>query len=136
VAQSKEALVTALRLRPHTAEGGYYSEQYRSGRWLLSTGAIAMDTIYYMLTSDSPIGHFHRNSLDIVHFFHLGGPLRYTTISPDGGIERFVLGAELDRGEQLQRTVPAGFWKASELLSGEYGLISEAVVPAFVEADA
>jgi uncharacterized protein len=68
-----------------------------------------------------------------VHFFHNGGPLRYTTIDPDGFVDSFVLGSDIERGELLQRAVPGGFWKASELMSGSYGLISEAVVPAFTQ---
>lgn len=130
---AKDGFIRALGLRPHVAEGGYYTERYRSGQWLLQDGRAAMDTIYYMLTDDSPIGHFHKNISDIVHFFHAGSSLRYTTIGPDGRVESFTLGANLGDGEELQRVVPGGHWKASELISGEFGLISEAIVPAFVD---
>jgi uncharacterized protein len=130
---SKDVLMDALGLQPHQEEGGYYTEVYRSEHWRLPGGGVAADTIYYMLTDDSPIGHFHRNESDIVHFFHNGGPLRYTTIDPDGFVDSFVLGSDIERGELLQRAVPGGFWKASELMSGSYGLISEAVVPAFTQ---
>lgn len=132
---SKEELMEALGLGPHREEGGYYTERYRSERWRMSSGAIAMDTIYYMLTDDSPIGHFHRNKSDIVHFHHLGGSIRYTTIDDCGTVETFVLGKDVAHGEQLQCMVAGGLWKASELISGEFGLISEAVVPAFNPAD-
>jgi predicted cupin superfamily sugar epimerase len=131
---SKEAFIRSLGLRPHHDEGGYYSEQYRSPE-RLGDGRIAMDTIYYMLTDDSPLGHFHKNRSDIVHFYHSGGPLRYTSIDSRGTVETFVLGPDIDDGQQLQRVVRGGCWKASELLSGSYGLISEAVVPAFSAAD-
>jgi uncharacterized protein len=120
-----------LELRPHVAEGGYYRELYKSYRCLLADGSPAMDTIYYMLTDDSPIGHFHVNDSDIVHFYHVGGPLRYTTIDSEGIVETFVLGSDIASGEELQRVVKGGLWKSTELLSGNFGLISEAVVPSF-----
>jgi len=132
---AKESWIRQLQLRPHVAEGGYYCEQYKSSRWVLADGTAAMDTIYYMLTDDSPIGHFHRNKSDIVHFFHAGGPLKYTTIDPRGTVETFILGAEIEAGEELQRVVSGGCWKATELLSGSFGLISEAVVPSFAAKD-
>ena len=94
-----------------------------------------MDTIYYMLTRDSPIGHFHMNQSDVVHFFHVGSPLRYTLIHPDGQVENFHLGPDPAQGRFLQRVVPAGWWKATELCCGEFGLISEAVTPSFRPED-
>jgi uncharacterized protein len=125
----------ALRLEPHLAEGGYYRELYQSDRWHLADGRIAIDTIYYMLTDDSPIGHLHKNRSDIVHFYHCGGALRYTTIDPLGTVSSFVLGANPEVGEELQHVVRGGWWKSSELISGQFGLISEAVVPAFAADD-
>lgn len=132
---SKETWIDCLHLRPHMAEGGYYSEQFLSRAWSLADGRLALDTIYYMLTNDSSVGHFHKNSSDIVHFFHAGGPLRYTTIDPAGKLDTFILGPDPTQGHYLQREVLAEFWKASELISGDYGLISEAVVPAFSAED-
>src|SRR5262249_3702803 len=66
---------------------------------------------------------------------HVGGPLNYTTIDPEGDIQTFVLGPDPTQGHCLQRVVPGGYWKASELLDGSFGLISEAVVPAFSPED-
>jgi predicted cupin superfamily sugar epimerase len=132
---SKDEWAARLKLVPHVEEGGYYSEQYRSGAG--PDGVEMMDTIYYMLTDDSSVGHFHRNRSDIVHFFHVGAPLRYTTIDPGGGIDTFVLGPDPSQGHQLQRVVRGGLWKATELCPGDapYGLISEAVTPAFAAKD-
>lgn len=109
-----------------------------------------MSSIFYLLTDDRPTGHLHRNRSDIVHFYHgsLGhgsggqgiggqetGALRYTLIHPDGQVEEVVLGPDLNQGHRWQLTVPGGVWKASELLGGEWGLISEAVCPGFEYAD-
>ncbi len=88
-----------------------------------------------MLTDDNSIGYLHRNKSDITHYFHGGSPLAYLIVHPDGRLDRKMLGADLERGQQLQLLVPGGCWKASELESGEFGLISEAVAPGFDYAD-
>jgi predicted cupin superfamily sugar epimerase len=128
---SKQELIRELGLRPLEDEGGYYAERYVSEALIVPGGVAAMSTIYYMLTDDSPVGHFHRNSSDIVHFFHAGSPLRYTLIDPAGSVETRHLGPDPRQGHELQLVVRGGHWKATELCEGEYGLLSEAVTPAF-----
>jgi predicted cupin superfamily sugar epimerase len=46
-----------------------------------------------------------------------------------------ILGPDIGNGETLQLLVPGGWWKASRICAGEYGLISEAVSPGFDYAD-
>ena len=94
-----------------------------------------MTSIFYLLTADSPVGQWHLNRSDIVHYFHLGSPLHYYLIHPDGRLETAVLGPDLAAGQRLQLTVPGGVWKASHLPAGDYGLISEAVSPGFEYED-
>jgi len=94
-----------------------------------------LSSIYYLLTDDSPTGYLHRNQSDILHYFHGGSPLTYWILPPDGSLERRVLGFDLDQGQQPQLLVQGGHWKATELESGEFGLISEAVAPGFEYAD-
>ena len=77
----------------------------------------------------------HRNKSDIIHYFHLGGAIRYTTVTEQGVLRQQLLGANLDQGYQLQMVVPGGVWKAAELCEGDYGLISEVVTPGFEYAD-
>jgi hypothetical protein len=84
-----------------------------------------------MLTGDNPIGHLHVNRSDILHFFHAGWPLTYLLVSPDGKLERRILGPDLQAGHELQLLVRAGTWKATLLEQGDYGLLSEVVIPAF-----
>jgi len=52
-------------------------------------------------------------------------------VPPKGALETVTLGTDIAAGQKLQLTVQGGWWKASELASGEYGLISEAVSPGF-----
>ena len=97
-----------------------------------------MTSIYYLLTHDRPIGRWHRNASDILHYFHLGGPIEYSMIHPDGTLETAVMGPDPTQGQQLQLVVRGGVWKASALHdrdAGAYGLISEAVAPGFDYAD-
>jgi len=94
-----------------------------------------MSSIYYMLTDDSPTGRLHRNRSDILHYWHAGGALRYWLITPEGELRNIVLGPNLAAGEQLQLLVPGGWWKATELARGGFGLLSEAVTPGFDFAD-
>ncbi len=124
----KHSLIDTLQLTPHP-EGGYYRRTFESSH--THRGRRLMSSIFYLLTDDQPVGHLHRNRSDIVHYWQAGGALRYTLLSPEGKLLRITLGPKLDEGQQLQLTVPGGFWKASQLLCDNFGLISEAVSPGF-----
>lgn len=125
---NKQTLIDQLNLAEHI-EGGYFARTYQSQ--LKADDRALMSSIFYMLTDDSPIGHFHMNTSDILHYFHLGAPITYLTISPTGELESFILGPDLTAGHVLQKVVKGGYWKASHLKVGEFGLLSEAVSPGF-----
>lgn len=127
-ALTKTQLIESLALSPHP-EGGYFRRTYESSQVL--RGRRFMSCIYYLLTDDHPIGHLHRNRSDIVHFWQAGAALRYTLVSPEGKLLQYILGPDIAGDQQLQLTVPGGFWKASQLLCGDFALISEAVCPGF-----
>jgi predicted cupin superfamily sugar epimerase len=131
-------LIRHLALKPHR-EGGYYRRTFqadhRSGIESPDGVRYTLTSIYYLLTAASPTGHWHLNRSDILHYFHLGAPVDYYLIFPDGALQRARLGTDLAAGEQLQLAVPGGVWKASHLPAGDHGLISEAVSPGFDEAD-
>ena len=134
---TKDELIAALNLEPHPLEGGYFARTYESE---ISFGMGAeerrlLTSIYYLLTSDNSIGYMHRNRSDIIHYYHMGEPANYILISPDGEVLEKILGPDINNGEQLQLVVPGGYWKASELRSGDYSLISEAVSPGFMYSD-
>ena len=134
---SAAQLIELLQLEAHV-EGGYYRRTFDAGhRPAIDTGdgeRLLMSSIYYCLTEQSPVGHFHLNKSDIVHFFQLGDAVNYYLIYPDGRIDTHTMGPYLDAGQALQLTVPGGVWKASRLSGGGshgYGLVSEAVSPGF-----
>lgn len=134
----KQSVIEALQLEAHV-EGGYFRRTFQAdhrAKLELPIGErFTLTSIFYMLTSDSPIGHWHRNRSDIIHYFHLGAPVTYYLLHPDGALETATLGSNLAAGHQLQLAVPGGVWKASHLPAGDYGLISEAVAPGFEYED-
>ncbi|MEM1113219.1 MAG: cupin domain-containing protein [Pseudomonadota bacterium] len=134
----RETVIRTLALEPHV-EGGYFKRTFQADhRSKVDSGdgpRFTMTSIFYLLTEESPIGHWHLNRSDIIHYFHLGAPVHYSMIHPDGRLERAVLGPDLEAGQQLQLVVRGGVWKASHLPTGDYGLISEAVAPGFEYED-
>ena len=134
-------LVEHLDLEQHI-EGGYFRQTFKpqNGHVISTDGGdrVTMTSIYYLLTSDSPIGHFHKNTSDLVHYFHAGDPITYYLIYPDGRLETKVLGANVLAGDSFQLVVKGGVWKASAIspngING-YGLIGEAVAPGFEYTD-
>lgn len=131
-------LVEQLGLEPHV-EGGYFRRTFQADhRDRIATAhgeRFTMTSIYYLLTGESRVGHWHRNRSDILHFFHLGSPITYYLIHPDGRLDRVILGPDPSQGHRLQLAVKGGTWKASHLEEGGYGLISEAVAPGFEYED-
>ena len=135
---STQVLINQLGLIPHQ-EGGYFVETFRNTTSMTVDRAggsrSVMTSIYYLLSSERSIGYFHRNTSDIVHYWQHGGALRYTLLSPTGECQRIVLGPDLGAGEVMQLVVPGGYWKATELCRGHYGLLGEAVAPGFEYQD-
>ena len=134
---NKNKWIAGLALHPHP-EGGYYRRTFTSNYSSQTDDGSprpAMSSIYYLLTDDSPIGHWHRNLTDIMHYFHAGSPLRYWLLSPRGELTCQLLGADPQADQQLQLSVPGGYWKATELTGGENGMLSEVVCPAFTAED-
>lgn len=131
---NSQQIIQLLDLQPHV-EGGYFRRTFQSAHQTQGLGRPVMTAIYYLLTEDSPIGHLHRNQSDILHFYQAGAALTYHLVNPAGELSRVVLGPDLMQGQQLQLLVPGGWWKATELVSGQWGLLSEAVAPGFDYAD-
>ncbi|MCX2975234.1 cupin domain-containing protein [Halieaceae bacterium IMCC8485] len=134
----RETIIEKLQLEAHT-EGGYFRRTFQADhREKIASGngpRYTLTSIYYLLTAESPVGHWHLNQSDIIHYFHLGSPINYYLIEADGRKRTATLGPDLAAGQQLQLTVPGGTWKASHLSTGDYGLISEAVSPGFEYED-
>ncbi|MEU9026508.1 cupin domain-containing protein [Streptomyces sp. NPDC048383] len=130
--------INTLGLEPHV-EGGYFRRTFQADhrpRTRTPRGErYTLTSIHYLLTSWSPVGHWHLNESDILHFHHHGEPITYHLIHPDGRHTTEVLGHDPGRGQSLTLAVPGGVWKASHLTAGDHALISEAVAPGFDYAD-
>lgn len=131
---NKQDIIKTLNLQEHI-EGGYFARTYCS-QDIVQTNRVpperaTMTSIYYVLTDDKPIGYFHLNRSDIMHYFHLGSPVTYLIIHPNGQLEEVTMGPDLAKNQKLQLLVKGGCWEASVLKAGEFSLISEAVSPGF-----
>ncbi|MFJ1802544.1 cupin domain-containing protein [Streptomyces sp. NPDC088180] len=130
--------IDALELEPHV-EGGYFRRTFQADRRppvpTPRGERLLLTSIHYLLTEESPIGYWHLNRSDILHFHHSGAPLTYHLIHPDGRAESLLLGQDPRQGQALTLAVPGGVWKATSLDCGDHALISEAVAPGFDYAD-
>ena len=135
---SKDEVIKLLNLEHHF-EGGYFRQTFRADqRPKVSTERgerLTLTTIYYMLTKENNIDHFHTKYSDGIEYYHLGAPITYHLIYPDGRYEKVVVGPDIAHGQQLQLAVTGGTYKAAELTQGEYGLVSEAVAPGWQMED-
>lgn len=141
----KQTIIETLKLEHHI-EGGYYRRSYASP-YKVQLNADpkkerqAMTSIYYMLTTDSPIGYTHKNCSDILRYYQLGCPLRYLILYPNGHLEETILGPDLLAGHKLQLLTPGGTWVSTALVidnrygDWNFGLVSEAVTPGFDPLD-
>ena len=135
---NKHDLIEKLSLVKHI-EGGYFQETYRSTLTINTdregSERKLLTSIYYMLTDDSPVDYLHKNKSDIIHYFHVGSPITYLTVDPQGKLSKFKLGFDVTQGHTPQLLVPKNCWKAAILEEGEFGLLGEAVAPGFEYID-
>ncbi|MGH1374179.1 MAG: cupin domain-containing protein [Cellvibrionaceae bacterium] len=135
---TKQQLIEQLQLERHI-EGGYFKRSYQSDHQPPMDTPVGkrlrISSIYYLLTDDAPIGRWHLNQSDILHYFHRGDPIRYYLIDEQGELTTHLLGPDPSLGHCLQLAVKGGTWKASQLEQGNYGLLSEAVCPGFEYQD-
>lgn len=131
---NKHDLIEQLSLVEHI-EGGYFSETHRSQHIISSdrqgNERNIFTSIYYLLTDDRPIDHWHKNKSDIMHYFQAGSAITYLLLYPSGRLDKVKLGLDFLNGEVGQLLVPGGCWKAAVLEEGKFGLLGEAVAPGF-----
>ena len=120
-------IVDLLKMQPHP-EGGYYVETFRDTE-SDEAGRSASTAIYFLLP-EGVISRWHK--VDAVETWHwyAGSPLELA-ISPDGkSLDRFILGAELSKGERPQGIVPRDCWQQARSL-GVWTLVGCTVAPGF-----
>lgn len=140
-AKTPQYWIQNLALQPHP-EGGFFREAYRS-RGLIPqsalephfSGARAFATSIYYLLESGDFSAFHRIRSDETWHFYTGGPLELIMLM-DGTYRIVHLGSDLERGENLQFTVPQGVWFAARpCRETRYSLLGCSVSPGFDFAD-
>lgn len=126
-----EEVVKRLGLIPLVGEGGMYVSTYHCDQ--TADGTSIGGAIYYLLHREA-FSHFHVLTGDEVWFWHLGDAVNLVTLWPDGSWKVTRLGANLEKGEVPQFTVPKGVWMGACLeAGGDYGLVSTATFPGYTE---
>jgi len=141
--RSAREIIALLGLVPHPAEGGYFTETWRSSESLAVSalparyrGARAAGTAIYYLLDESSFSAMHRLDTDEVFHFYLGDPVEMLLLEPDGGGRVIRLGPDLDAGQRPQVVVPRGVWQGSRLVAGGHvALLGTTTAPGFDPAD-
>ncbi|WP_257828248.1 cupin domain-containing protein [Burkholderia glumae] len=128
--------ISKLGLQPHP-EGGYFRLDFASEivRAKLD-GEKRRDysDIYYMVTSSSP-SRFHQMKSDELWYYHAGDSLTMHVIDESGHYRTFRLGSDIEHGDVLSVVMHAGWIFGASVDSGDYTLVSCAVVPGFDASD-
>lgn len=139
MALTVEQLKALLKLKPLTAEGGYFAETYRSAEMIAPSGLPARygrakslgTAIYFLLTSDT-CSILHRLPTDEIYHFYMGDPVELLQLHPDGAGTITILGQDLLNGMRPQLMVPAGAWQGSRLCpGGRFALMGTTMAPGF-----
>jgi hypothetical protein len=139
---SVQGLIKTFDLREHP-EGGYFRESYRSAGVIPAQalpsrykGERNFSTAIYFLLPSGTVSRMHRIASDEVWHFYLGGPLELLQISPEGLMEMVLLGQDVEAGQKVQHTVPAGYWFGARAAEGSaYSFVGCTVAPGFDFAD-
>jgi len=126
-----------LNLRPHPKEGGFFRRTYTaSGTLDLPRGTRPASTAIYFLLEPGNFSQMHVLDSEEVFHFYLGDPVEMHQLNPDGSSAVFILGPDLQAGQQVQFTVPAGVWQGTQLIGdGKVALLGCTVTPGFDFAD-
>ena len=134
--ESREFWMGKLGLEPHP-EGGYFRYAFGSDIYRKTASGAERKNysgIYFMVTHDSP-SHFHQMISDEIWYYHSGDPLTMHVIDETGAYRTVRLGPHLEHGEVLSVVMRGGWIFGASVDSGDYTLVSCAVVPGFDDAD-
>jgi predicted cupin superfamily sugar epimerase len=125
-----------LHLEPHP-EGGWYRRTYTSEVSVaLLRGVRPYGTAIYYLLEEGTFSELHMVASDEIFHFYLGDPVEMLQLLPSGHSVLFTLGPDLQAGQHVQLTVPAGVWQGTRLLEGgKVALLGCTVTPGFDFAD-
>jgi len=133
--------IDKLKLLPHP-EGGFYKETYRAGETITHaalpprfSGNRNFSTSIYFLLRSADVSTFHRIKSDELWYYHAGASLSIYVLVGDQ-LMIHQLGADPDRGEQLQVVIPANCWFGAKVNEPDhYTLCGCSVAPGFDFSD-
>ena len=136
--KTAEYWIERLEMQSHP-EGGYFREMYRSDEKISKNalpsrykGDRNFSTSIYFLLKQDQFSNFHRIKSDETWHFYQGDPLELYVINPDGGLNKNLLGPELDQKQYMQLTIPRGHWFGGKVKAGgSYTLVGCTVAPGF-----
>lgn len=124
--------IERLNLMAHP-EGGHYKETYRSVSEIETSDTEKRNTatsIFFLLQRDER-SHLHRIKSDEQWYYHDGDVLEIIVLHK-GILTVQKIGRDLQNGEVLHYTVPAGAWFGSRVLNKKgFVLVSCVVAPGF-----
>jgi predicted cupin superfamily sugar epimerase len=130
--------IKELGLIPLPEEGGLYKEIYRSDEVIPASalperfgGNRTYSTSIYYLLQHPEFSAFHKINQDEIWHFYDGSPLTIHIIDNNGKYFTRKLGRELEKGEELQVVICAGWLFAAETEIDSYSLIGCTVAPGF-----
>jgi uncharacterized protein len=125
-----DAVIAALRLRPHP-EGGWYAETWRDEA--PAGGRPAGSAIYFLLRAGEA-SRWHRIDAAEIWHHYAGAPLELRIALEGDGRHALTdvvrLGPDIARGERPQAVVPGNAWQTARSL-GSWTLVGCTVAPAF-----
>jgi len=130
-------VIEALNLEPmgDAACPGFFKPTYESKlRANMDKERAAASLIYYLMTKDMPIDPWHILASDEILLYHAGAPMIQMLLYADGSWEEIVLGPEVDKGQVMQKVIPAGTWMGfvkNEDPRYDWGLYGVMVAPAW-----
>lgn len=131
-------VIQLLDLVPLPGEGGLFRQTFRSAQDVSVAGERrrASTAIYYLLQSDD-FSAIHRVPYDEVFHHYAGDAVElFQWGNFEGGVQRSLLGKDLDAGERPQIPVRSQVWQGSRLVSGgKWALLGCTVSPGFEDGD-
>ena len=136
-------IIRQLGLKPHTMEGGFFRETYRSADTVAlealgnryPADRCLSTAIYYLLTPET-FSAMHRLRSDEIFHFYLGDPVTLLLLYPDGHGETRTLGQNIEAGHLLQALIPHSVWQGLHLEEGgRFALLGTTVAPGFDPED-
>ena len=137
--KSAQYWIDHLNLQEHP-EGGFFKEVYRSDETVAGgglpdryNGDRCFSTAIYFLITANNCSKFHKIKSDETWHFYEGNPLNiYVLNSDDQRLDHFLLGRDIENGQQFQLTIPKNHWFGASLaVERGYALVGCTVAPGF-----